>query len=208
MFVKGALVSASLIMAIGGQNAFVLKNGLKKNNVFAVSLICFLCDFLLMTIGVLGLGSILATNKWLSGGLAIFGAAFLGVYGFNSFKSSFAGNDSLLIDGQNQVSDKLKTTVLATLAVTLLNPHVYLDTVVIVGGIAGTLAFEQKLQFLAGALLASFVWFFGLGFGARFLLPLFQKPKAWRILEFVIGCIMWWIAFGLLAFAYRLFIGQ
>lgn len=207
MFLKGILVSASLIMAIGSQNAFVLKNGLKQNHIFVICVICFVCDFMLMSIGVLGLGSALASNAYLSASLALLGAIFLATYGGFSFKNAFVSNNALIIDDKQPNTAQLKTVVLSTLAVTLLNPHVYLDTVVIVGGIAGTMSFEQKLQFLAGALLSSFVWFFGLGFGARFLLPIFQKPNAWRLLEFFIGCIMWWIAFGMFKFAYRIFFG-
>lgn len=199
------LVSASLIMAIGSQNAFILKNALKQNHIFIICSICFLCDFLLMSVGVLGLGSALATNAYLSGFLALLGAVFLLGYGLLSIKNALTSADTLSID-QNLIKQSPKKLVLATLAVTLLNPHVYLDTVVIVGGIAGTLIFEQKLLFLMGALLSSFVWFFGLGYGARFLLPIFQKPKAWRILEFLIAVIMWWIAFGLFKFAYQVFL--
>lgn len=205
MFVKGMLVSASLIMAIGSQNAFILKNALKQNHIFIICSICFLCDFLLMSVGVLGLGSALATNAYLSGSLALLGAVFLLGYGLLSIKNALISADTLSID-QNLIKQNPKKLVLATLGVTLLNPHVYLDTVVIVGGIAGTLVFEQKLWFLMGALLSSFVWFFGLGYGAKFLLPIFQKPKAWRILEFLIAVIMWWIAFGLFKFAYQVFL--
>lgn len=205
MIIKGMLVSASLIMAIGSQNAFVLKHGLQKNHIFAICLTCFLCDFLLMSVGVLGLGSVLASNRMMSGILALFGAVFLAVYGALSFKNAFVSRSTLTINAnqKNEHSQNtLKNSVLATLAVTLLNPHVYLDTVVIVGGMAGTMSIAQKWQFLAGALLASFVWFFGLGFGARFLTPIFQKPQSWRILEFIIGLVMWWIAFGMIKFFY------
>lgn len=206
MFVKGVLVCASLIMAIGSQNAFVLKNALKQNHIFVICLICFLCDFVLMGVGILGLGSALASNIYLSGALALLGGLFLAVYGLFSFKNAFISKSVLDLNDTITQKENLKKTVLATLAVTLLNPHVYLDTVVIVGGIAGTMTLEQKLQFLAGALFSSFVWFFGLGFGARFLLPIFQKPKSWRILEFVIGCIMWWIAYSMFKFAYHAFV--
>lgn len=211
MIIKGILVSASLIMAIGSQNAFVLKQGLQKNHIFAVCLTCFVCDFVLMSVGVLGLGSALAKNHLLGGALAICGAVFLAVYGALSFKNAFYSHNALVINSHNQNSSNqnipntqntLKHSLLATLAVTLLNPHVYLDTVVIVGGIAGTMNLTQKLQFLTGALLTSFVWFFGLGFGARLLTPIFQKPQSWRMLEFVIGCVMWWIAYSMLKFAY------
>ncbi len=92
-------------------------------------------------------------------------------------------------------------TILLTLAITLLNPHVYLDTVVIIGGIAGTLTFDQKVNFLIGALIASFVWFFGLGYGSRWLIPVFKQPKAWKVLDFGIGCLMFWLSYQLIQFA-------
>lgn len=199
MFLKGVLVSMSLIVAIGSQNAFILKNALKQNHIFVICTVCFLCDFVLMGLGVFGLGSLLATNAFLGGTLALLGAVFLLVYGGLSFKNALSSSDVLDLD-DSKAKPSLKATIVATLAITLLNPHVYLDTVVIVGGIAGVMSFEQKLQFLFGALLSSFVWFFALGFGAKFLLPIFKKPKAWRLLEFLIGCIMWYIAFGLIGF--------
>lgn len=199
--IKGALISGGLIIAIGAQNAFVLKQGLLRNHVLWVSLLCFLCDFLLMALGVLGLGTLINTNQWLTLGLAVVGALFLLWYGARSFRSAFTSTGSLGGTAEPPSNTSLKAVLMATLAVTLLNPHVYLDTVVIVGGVAGTLLPGQKIQFLAGASLASLVWFLALGFGARLLQPLFRNPKAWRVLEFLIGLIMSWIALELLRFA-------
>lgn len=130
------------------------------------------------------------------------GATFLIFYGYTSFVSSFKSKQQLLRSQSTIVSKSdYRKTILTTLAITLLNPHVYLDTVVIVGGIAGTLDFTHKTYFLIGALISSFVWFFSLGFGARFLTPLFQNPRNWRILEFIIGCIMWYIAYALIKYS-------
>ncbi|HVK99370.1 MAG TPA: LysE/ArgO family amino acid transporter [Dongiaceae bacterium] len=198
---KGALISGGLIIAIGAQNAFVLKQGLLRNHIFWVSLTCFLCDFLLMTVGVLGLGTLINSSVWLTLGLAVFGALFLLGYGIRSFRSAFTSSNSLHESVGQATQSSVKKIWLSTLAVTLLNPHVYLDTVVIIGGVAGTLSIDQKIQFLLGASLASLIWFMGIGYGARLLLPLFENPKAWRVLEFLIGLIMTWIAFELLRYA-------
>lgn len=205
MILKGALISGSLIMAIGGQNAFVLKQGLLKRHIFWVSLTCFVCDFALMSIGVFGLGSIISTNLYASSILAIIGALFLIWYGLRAFLSAVRASSFLDAQSTKEQMGTISSVVSATLAITLLNPHVYLDTVVVVGGIAGTLSFDQKIFFLIGALFASGVWFFALGYGARLLLPLFRKAKTWQILDFMIAIVMWWIAYELGKFALQNF---
>ncbi len=199
---KGALISGSMIIAIGSQNAFILKQGLLKNNIFYVCLLCFLCDFILMSIGVIGLGSWIRKSIILTNLLALGGAIFLLYYGSTAFLSSYRGNSSLeASDTLSKDKPKSLTVVLAaTLAVTLLNPHVYLDTVVIIGGIAGTLSNEEKIYFLSGALLASFTWLFSLGYGARLLAPLFKIKSMWRIFDFIIGCIMFFISISLIRY--------
>lgn len=199
IFTKGFLVSGGLIMAIGTQNAFVLKQGLLKKHIGSIIFICFLCDVLLISAGVLGLGYVLEQIPSLGKVLAILGAAFLLWYGFNSFKSAWKGTSHLLLDDSNQQKTRFQLVAMA-LAITLLNPHVYLDTVVIIGGIGSTLNFAEKQWFLFGALVASFTWFVSLGYGSRLLTPLFQKPKTWQWLDAGIGIMMWWIAFELLRY--------
>ncbi|SDJ11466.1 LysE/ArgO family amino acid transporter [Alteribacillus bidgolensis] len=199
--IRGALIAGSLIVAIGAQNAFVLKQGLLKNNIFWVSLTCFLCDLILMIIGVLGIGTIISSSTFATVTLAIAGGLFLAFYGVKSFRSAWLLSNSMNINNDVGTSPKIHKTILLTLAITLLNPHVYLDTVVIIGGVAGTLTWNEKIQFLIGALIASFIWFFGLGYGARWLIPLFKKPVAWRILDFGIGCVMIWLSYQLIQFA-------
>ena len=184
---QGFLVSGGLIVAIGAQNAFVLKQGLKRWQVLPIVLTCFFCDFLLMTLGVFGLGTLISESQVASVALAFVGALFLLVYGARAFRAAWRGG-----------------AVLLTLAITLLNPHVYLDTVVIVGGIAGTLSPVAKALFLCGAVAASALWFFALGFGARLLLPLFRRPLTWRLLDAAIGVVMWLIAWGLLRYGVAL----
>lgn len=199
----GAMLSGGLIVAIGSQNMFVLRQGLLKNNVFVVSFICFACDLLLMSLGVMGLGILVTSSKVAMYGLSLGGAVFLYYYGLVAFRRAYAGKSQVQAGlMKNGVQESLYKTILTTLAITLLNPHVYLDTVVIVGGIAGTLNTDEKLWFLTGTLIASFTWFFGLGYGARIAIPLFRKAVTWKILDLGIGIIMLWIATKLLFFVF------
>lgn len=202
-FLHGFVVCFGLIVSIGAQNAFLLKQGLLKQHIFWIATICFVCDVLLMGIGVLGLGTLISQSPLISLILALVGAVFLFTYGSRSFISAYRGTTQLLAE-QNNLNTNLKKTVLITLAITLLNPHVYIDTVVIVGGIGGTLSFEQKIGFLSGALLCSFLWFFGLGYGAGMLSNYFKKRRTWQILDSITGVIMYAIAFSLLIYAFNL----
>ena len=197
---QGFLVSGGLIVAIGAQNAFVLKQGLRCWQVLPIVLTCFLCDFSLMTLGVFGLGTLIGASRVASVALALVGALFLAVYGARAFRAAWRGGVVMTADG-TEAAGSTQQAVLLTLAITLLNPHVYLDTVVIVGGIAGTLSPAAKALFLCGAVAASALWFFALGFGARLLLPLFRRPLTWSLLDAVIGVVMWAIAFSLLRYA-------
>ena len=203
-FLHGFIVCFGLIVSIGAQNAFLLKQGILKQHVFWIALICFVCDVLLMGIGVLGLGSLIAQSPLFSFILAIIGALFLFTYGSRSFIAAYQGSSQLLMQGDKSKSS-LKKAVLVTLAITLLNPHVYIDTVVIVGGIGGTLSFDQKIQFLTGALICSFLWFFGVGYGAGLLSPYFEKRRTWQILDSITGLIMYGIAFSLIIYAIGVF---
>lgn len=203
-FIQGLFVSGGLIIAIGAQNAFVLKQGLLKNHIFWVALTCFLCDFVLMSFGVLGFGSLISQSPMATIALAVVGALFLAVYGFRAMRSAILGGSSLSLDSTEQKTT-LFATIGTTLALTLLNPHVYLDTVVIIGGVAGTLGLDQKIAFLAGSLLVSAAWFFGLGYGARLLTPWFKKAITWQILDAIIALVMWGIAISLGLYAYELY---
>lgn len=206
VLVQGFLVSGGLIVAIGAQNAYVLKQGLLKNHVFWVVLTCFLCDFVLISIGVLGMGSLISQSPMATIALALVGALFLMVYGCRAMISALHGGGTLSVDASPKATT-LAATISTTLALTLLNPHVYLDTVVIIGGVASTLSQDERWVFLIGALLASASWFFGLGYGARLLIPLFKKPITWRILDALIAVVMWLIAANLAIYAYRLYAG-
>ncbi|OBX05267.1 hypothetical protein QV06_03415 [Gallibacterium genomosp. 3] len=202
--IHGFFVSGGLIVAIGAQNAFVLKQGLLKQHIFAVALVCFLCDAILVSLGVLGLGSFISEHQIASITLAFIGAGFLFIYALRAWRSAYRGNSGLQVSTEEQNQNTLLKTILITLSITLLNPHVYLDTVVIIGGVAGTLMLSEKIWFLLGAILASGIWFFGLAYGSSLLTPLFKKPITWRILDCIIGIIMLVIAWGLFQYGMTL----
>ncbi|MFT6778576.1 MAG: L-lysine exporter family protein LysE/ArgO [Paraglaciecola sp.] len=203
MLAQGALISGGLIVAIGAQNAFLLRQGLLGQKVFYACAVCFICDAVLIALGVLGVGSILQASPFFLNSLAILGAIFLYWYGGNSFLRAYKGNSHLHVEQGENSELSVAKLMLATLAITLLNPHVYLDTLVIIGGIGGTLDNEQKRWFLLGSILASFVWFFGLGYASKKLIPLFENSKTWMVLDSFIGVVMYWIATGLVVFVYQ-----
>ena len=195
VFIYGFTLGFSLILAIGAQNAFVLKQGLKGEYVLLVCLICAMSDAILIILGVSGF-HLLVERYPVVADIALYGGVlFLFAYGLLSFRSAFRTDHSLNPGGQS-VSSATRAA-LTCLAFTWLNPHVYLDTLVFMGSIASQ--FEGQLTYFAtGAVCASFVFFFSLGYGARFLRPIFEKPRSWQILEFLIGFIMWAIAAKLL----------
>jgi L-lysine exporter family protein LysE/ArgO len=195
----GFALGASFIVAIGAQNAFVLKQGLQRSHVLAVVTVCTGVDWTLITLGALGVGTFIARYPVITLVTSIGGAIFLFVYGVLSFRAALHPAVLRAEPGDASVtSATLAAAVATTLAVSLLNPHVYLDTLVLLGSIAARYPAEMRLWFALGAGLASFVWFFGLGFGARLLAPVFARPAAWRVLDVGIGLIMWSIAVGLL----------
>ncbi|MBP7769610.1 MAG: amino acid transporter [Aliarcobacter sp.] len=196
IYIKGFIVTISLIMAIGAQNAYVLKLGLLKQYVLVAVLMCIFFDFLLISAGVFGLGYFIQGNQLLINSIAVFGIVFLIIYAMLSFKSALK-NESLQIDS-NAKTNPLKEVVTLILVFTFLNPHTYLDTVLLIGGIGANIQNELKIYFLLGAITASTVWFFSLGFGARFLIPLFKKPITWKVLDISIGIFMLFIAYSLI----------
>lgn len=184
---SGFSLGFSLILAIGAQNAFVLKQGLKKEFVFLSCAICAVSDAILITAGVAGFGALVTAYPQVELIARFGGASFLMIYSVRSFYSALTTQHGLEAKGNEAANTA--TIVLTCLAFTWLNPHVYLDTVVLLGSIS-TQYEDQQLWFGVGAVLASFVFFFSLGYGARLLRPLFAKPRSWQILEFLIGLIM------------------
>ena len=196
IYLKGFIVTFSLIVAIGAQNAYVLKLGLLKQYVLLAVFLCILFDTILITAGVYGLGFFVQGNQLLINIIAIIGIVFLSFYSFLSFKSAFK-NESLEIDGKTK-TNPLKQVIGMLLVFTFLNPHTYLDTVLLIGGIGANIQNDLKIYFLLGAVSASASWFILLGFGARLLIPLFKKAITWKILDISIGFIMLIIAYSLI----------
>ena len=188
---KGFVTGAGLIIAIGAQNAFVLAQGLVLRFRFSIALSCALIDAVLIVVGVAGMGVLIADNPQLSRIAAWGGIAFLGVYGAKAFLSALRPGT---LDPDERGVKTLGAALATTFAVSVLNPHVYLDTVVLLGSIASAEGAAGRWWFGGGAVTASFVWFFGLAYGASRLAPLFKKPLSWRILDALIGIVMWGIA--------------
>lgn len=195
-FLTGCGTSAALIMAIGAQNAFVLKQGLMRNHVFVTAMFCALADALLIGLGVHGFGAILMQNELFMNLAKWGGALFLFIYGFISFYN--VGKVGRVNMYMLQDKPTLYMTLITLTAVTFLNPHAYLDTVVFLGSIASQFPHTEKMYFTMGAVTISFLWFFGVSYGARYLDKYFKSDAAWRILDFMIGVIMWGIAVSII----------
>ncbi|ANC91973.1 amino acid transporter [Azospirillum humicireducens] len=194
-FLPGLFLGFSLIVAIGAQNAFVLRQGLRNEHVLAICATCALSDAVLILIGVNGFATAGARWPWLEPLMRYAGAAFLLVYGLRSARSALRSGTGLT--PADRESAGLLPALLTCLALTWLNPHVYLDTVVLVGSVSARFA-DARGAFALGAMTASFLFFFALGYGARLLRPLFARPASWRVMDGVIALVMWAIAAGLL----------
>ncbi|WP_298861093.1 LysE/ArgO family amino acid transporter [uncultured Sulfitobacter sp.] len=193
-FIPGFLLSLSLILAIGAQNAFVLRQGLRREHVFWVCLTCAITDALLIGAGVAGFGALAAAVPWFETAMRYGGAAFLIAYGTRAALSAWRGGE--VLEAAGAPAQSLKRTILTLLAITFLNPHVYLDTLVLVGSVSAQ--YPDRTAFALGAILASVIFFFILGYGARLLQPVFAKPVSWRILDALIAVTMWSIGVALL----------
>ena len=198
-FAKGFALSAGLIIAIGAQNMFVLRQGLKREHVWPIVLFCAAADASLIVAGVSGLGSVLAVIPGLSMALSLGGGAFLAWYGVAALRRA-ASPSGLVLDQQAGLS--LGAALAGTAAFTFLNPHVYIDTVILMGAVGTSMPVADRPWFMLGGASASFVWFASLGFGARLLAPLFARPIAWRILDMLIGIMMTVLAISLLRSAF------
>lgn len=199
-FLTGFSLSAALIMAIGAQNLFVLRQGLKRQYVGPVVLFCALSDAVLITAGVCGVGAFLGAMPQLTLFLSIGGAAFLSWYGIKALQR-MAYPRAMSVDQGGGMS--LGRALASAAAFTFLNPHVYLDTVLLMGTAGASQPEDVRPIFTAGAATASFVWFTSLGYGARLLVPLFARPVAWRVLDAIVGIIMLTLAVSLLVHAFR-----
>lgn len=193
--IEGFATGGGLIVAIGAQNAFVLTQSVRRNHHLLVAGLCIVFDVIFISLGVSGVGAAVAANPVLGRIAAYGGAAFLLWYGFGSLRSAMRGG-SLATD--SKTGHTLQKTLLLTMAVTLLNPHFYLDTVVLMGSISGQYPGTDRYLFGAGAIIASTIWFLCLSLGGRTFAPLFRKEITWRVLDSAICLTMWSIAVNLI----------
>jgi L-lysine exporter family protein LysE/ArgO len=193
----GFLTALSLILAIGAQNAFVLRQGLTRQHVFALCLFCALSDAVLIAAGIAGFGALMALAPWFPVVMTWAGASFLAVYGALRFRAAWTGGSALVASRDD--ARGLRGVLLTAAAFTWANPHVYLDTLGLIGAVSTGFDGMARVAFGAGAVTASFVFFFSLGYGARMLAPVMRRPRAWQVLDAGIGITMWALAAGLIA---------
>lgn len=187
-FTTGFALSATLIVAIGAQNAFVLRQGIRKEHVAPIVAFCALADFVLMGAGVLGLASVLGNSPVLVALLTAAGSGFLVWYGVRALRRASMPQSLRAANGVEPLS--LGNALAQAAGFTLLNPHVYLDTVLLVGSIGTRQPPDMRVWFVGGAACASGVWFTTLGYGARLLAPIFARPRAWQVLDTLVGLTM------------------
>lgn len=193
-FFQGFGIGGGLIIAIGAQNSFVLSQGVRRQHFLLIPFICSICDIALICAGAAGIGSYVAAHPQVSHYAALGGTVFLFWYGLRSLHSALRNTASLQPE---KVTNGTRSIILTTLAITLLNPHVYLDTIVLLGSISGQFQDSSRVIFTLGACLASTLWFFALSLGGTLLEPLFRKPISWKILDLCICCVMWTIAYSI-----------
>ena len=188
--IPGLLAGLSLIIAIGAQNAFVIRQGLTKKFVLLTVLICAISDALLIALGASGLGALIKSNKNILEFVRWFGVAYLLWFAFKSAKSALKKE---VLNSAGEASADRKSVILTVLALTFLNPHVYLDTVILLGSISNQFG-SDKWFFVIGAMLASLIWFTAIGFGAKSASKFMSRPIFWKILDSIIAAIMLSIA--------------
>lgn len=194
-FVKGMAIGASLIIAIGAQNMHVLRMGLLRQHLLLTAVVCAGCDMLLIILGISGLGLLITAHEKLLIAIRYAGAAFLFYYGYRALRR--ARQSARLTVSQLSQDYTARGALATALAVSLLNPHVFLDTVLLIGAVGAQEAGWDRLAFGAGAATASWLWFFALAYGAKYLIPLFAKPRAWQILDVLIAIVVFSLGLGL-----------
>ena len=195
-FLTGLFLGLSLIVAIGAQNAFVIRSGILKNHIFYIALFCAISDSLLIIIGIAGISFFLKDfmNEF-SNIIFGFSALWLFSYGLLRIRSALI-NNYLTVDNNSKSSSLLKAISIVAVF-TFVNPHVYLDTMILIGSISQQFLDTNRIYFAIGACAASFIWFFSIAYGAKLLTPIMQKPAHWRNLDLLIALIMFVIAFNL-----------
>ena len=197
VYLQGLVLGASLIMAIGAQNAHVIRSGVRGEHVLATVAACIAVDVALIALGMAGLGSLIGSSPGMLALARYGGAAFLGWYGWRCWASSLRGGASLPVSSGAPASS-LKRALMTVLALSLLNPHVWLDTVVLLGAVGSSLAGAERGAFALGAMTASVLWFSALGLGARRFAAVLGRPKVWRAIEAMTGTLMLVLALLLL----------
>lgn len=194
LVLQGFGLGASMIIPIGAQNAYVLNQGIKRHHHLTTATICSLLDALFISLGIFGGGALLASNTTLLTMVTIGGIIFLTVYGIISLRSAFSGVADESVNPGRIRSRGRKAVIVGALAVTVLNPHLYLDTVVILGSIGGQFEGHDRLAFAAGTILASFVWFYSLSLCAAKLAPTLSQPKVRKAIDIGVALMMFTIA--------------
>lgn len=193
-FVKGYSTTAGLIIAIGPQNAFILRQGMLKSHILLIAILASIIDIIMIILGVNGIGLVIDSNYYFSLAAKYISVIFLLLYGVKSFYMALLKTQSIE-DEHTTGKRSIKSTIITLLVVSFFNPHTYVDTMLLIGSIGAGLPEEQKIYYLTGASIASIMWFFCLSYGSRILIPLFQKPLSWKILNTLIGIVMWFIAY-------------
>ncbi|TOG86064.1 amino acid transporter [Vibrio parahaemolyticus] len=197
ILLQGFSFGAATIIPIGAQNAYVLNQGIKRNHHLTTATLCSFLDIFFISLGVFGGGAILASNALLLTSITFGGIAFLLYYGFLSLKSAFSTQPDESEPGSDSIIRGKRAVILGALAVTVLNPHLYLDTIVILGSIGGKFEGYDRVSFAAGTIMASFVWFYSLSIGAAKLAPLLSQPKVKKGIDIAVGIVMFVIAISL-----------
>ncbi|WP_028022948.1 LysE/ArgO family amino acid transporter [Enterovibrio calviensis] len=195
---QGFGLGLSMIIPIGAQNAYVLNQGIRRHHHVATATICFLCDAILIALGIFGGGAMLASNEILLNVVTIGGVAFLVTYALQSLYRAWQGEKDDVPEGDTVSRKGVFAVVLGALAVTVLNPHVYLDTVVVLGSIGGQFEPSQRIAFAIGTVLASFVWFYGISLGAAKMSPVLSRPRVRQAIDVLVATMMLYVAYLLM----------
>ncbi|PNH92918.1 LysE/ArgO family amino acid transporter [Vibrio diazotrophicus] len=196
ILLQGFSLGATMIIPIGAQNAYVLNQGIKRNHHLTTATICSVMDVFFISLGIFGGGALLSQNETLLTVVTLGGIAFLTFYGWLSLRAALQSSDEQESQPQKLARGR-RAVILGALAVTVLNPHLYLDTVVILGSIGGQFEGSDRLAFALGTMTASFVWFYGLSIGAAKLAPVLSKPKTKKAIDLIVASMMFIIAFAL-----------
>lgn len=201
IFIEGFILSLGLIVALGPQNAFVLRQGIAQSHAVFAATMCFVCDAIMISLGVMGVGRFVGESPILAAVLGWGGVAFLLWFAARSLNTAYKGEYEVSIDGVGDTTAARSTVLMQALAFSLLNPWAYLDTMVLIGGVSVRYETDfARLLFLLGAIVASAIWFYGLSFGAKAASRYFRKTLTWRILDIIIAIIMLIVAVNLIRY--------